>query len=462
MESVVGNAGMFDAPEYEKNERCRIVENSRVVLNKEIDIAAEYDVVVCGGGPAGWVAAVSAARCGCRTALIERYGFLGGTATAGLVVPLSGCYFRGERVVGGIAWEFVRELEALGAAQVELPKGHISFHPEYFKLVAQRMVRESGVQVYTNTYLCDCVMEDSRVRYVLVQNKGGLQAIGGSCFIDATGDGDLCHLSGVPMLEQAQQGLQPVSLCFLLEGVDTETELLRDCIRHDGKNGKPSCNQTIRDCLQRRCAALGDMQFGGPWFNTLHRGGCLAVNMTRAGVDATDPKAYTEAEYTLRRDMFTLVGILKEEFPEFRNCEIVSSAVNAGIRETRRIRGLYTMTAEDVANPVYPACPVAHCAHPMDIHSAKGSAQSLVQLEKNVYVPYETMVCREVDNLIAAGRCISVEREPYASIRVMGTLMSIGEAAGVAAKLQTECGCPVAELPRDVLHERIQSRKAFL
>lgn len=433
----------------------------RVILNKEVPVAARYDVVVAGGGPAGWVAAVSAARCGCTTALIERYGFLGGTATAGLVVPLSGYFFQEKRVVGGIAWEFVEKLQALGAANVELPKGHISFHPEYYKLVAQQMVRDSGVQLYTNTYLVDCLMEKDSVRYVLVQNKGGLQALEARCFIDATGDGDLCHMAGVPMLEAAQEGPQPVSLCFLLEGVNTDTELLRNSIRHNGISG-PSCNQTIRQALLRRCEAFEDMQFGGPWFNTLNKGTSLAVNMTRAGVDATDPKAFAEAEFKLRKDMFTLVGILKEEFSEFRNCEIVSSAVNAGIRETRRIRGVYTMTVEDVAVPKQPACPVAHCAHPMDIHSANSPAQSLVQLTQDVYVPYETMINSQVRNLIAAGRCISVDREPYASIRVMGTLMNIGEAAGIAADLQVQCGKAAADLPREELCRRISQRGVVL
>ena len=140
--------------------------------NSKISVGEEYDVVVCGGGPAGWVAAVSAARCGCRTALIERYGFLGGTATAGLVVPLSGCYFQGKRVTGGIAWEFVEELEKLGAASVELPKGHISYHPEYYKLVAQRMVRDSGVVLHTNTTLVDCVVENGTVLSSAYQHTG--------------------------------------------------------------------------------------------------------------------------------------------------------------------------------------------------------------------------------------------------------------------------------------------------
>ncbi len=208
--------------------------------NKQISITATYDVVVCGGGPAGWVAAVSAARCGNKTALVERYGFLGGTATAGLVVPLSGYYHAGKRVVGGIAWEFVEELVKLEAAQVELPKGHVSFHSEYYKLTAQRMVLESGVDILTNTVLVDCIKEENRVKYAVIQNKSGIAAIEGKCFIDATGDADLSYFAGASMLDIPKNELQPASLCFILENVDVTTELLKNCIRHNGKDGKPS------------------------------------------------------------------------------------------------------------------------------------------------------------------------------------------------------------------------------
>ena len=107
-----------------------------VNLTKTVPVVGEYDVVVCGGGPAGFIAAVSAARMGCRTALVERLGFLGGTATAGLVIPISGFFHKGARVIGSIPWEFIRRLEAQGGAIVELPKGHISVNIELYKLIA--------------------------------------------------------------------------------------------------------------------------------------------------------------------------------------------------------------------------------------------------------------------------------------------------------------------------------------
>ena len=145
----------------------------QLTIERQAPVIAQYDAVVCGGGPAGWVAAVSAARNGCRTALIEKMSYLGGTPTAGLVDPISGGYHKGKRVLGGVGWEFVERLVAAGAGQVELPKGHVSFDPEYYKLLAQRMVLEAGVELYTNTVVSACQMADGRVTHVLIESKDG-------------------------------------------------------------------------------------------------------------------------------------------------------------------------------------------------------------------------------------------------------------------------------------------------
>lgn len=429
---------------------------STVRIEKNVNVIAEYDVVVCGAGPAGWVAAVSAARAGKRTALIERYGFIGGTATGGYVVPISGFFFEGKRVVGGIAWEFVEALEAMGAAMVEYPKGHVSVNPEYYKLVSRRMLKEAGVELYTNSYLSDCILNENSVSHVIINSKNGYEAIGAKCFIDATGDADLFSMAGAPMLEKSGE-LQPMSTCFVLTGVDTSTELLKNCIHHDGKHGN-SLNKVIHDYLLSRGETEFVPQFGGPWFNVLLKGNSLAVNVTRAEADATDRDAYSKAEERLHSDIFRLVELLKEGFPEFRNAEIVVSGFNAGVRETRNIKGVYTLTNEDFSRALDYDCPVAQCAHPMDIHKAKDDEQVLIYLEKNSYIPYETMVSYSLDNVIAAGRCISAENQPYASLRVQATLMSIGECAGVAASLAADTGRAVYSLPKDILNNMINER----
>lgn len=433
---------------------------STVKIEREIKVVGSYDTVVCGGGPAGWIAAVSSARAGKKTALVERYGFIGGTSTAGYVVPISGFHFNGKRVVGGIAWEFVQELEKLDAALVEYPKGHVSVNTEYYKLVSRRMLDDAGVDLYTNTYLSDCIVDGNRVTHIIINSKNGSEAISAKCFIDATGDADLFARAGAPMMEKTNE-LQPMSLCFVLTGVDTSTDLLKYCIHHDGKHGN-SINTVIHNYLAELGKTESVPQFGGPWFNVLLKGNSLAVNITRAEADATDREAYTKAEGKLHRDMFAIVDLLKAKFDEFKNAEIVVSGINAGVRETRNIKGVYTLTNEDFHKGLEYACPVAQCAHPMDIHKAKDDEQILIYLDKNSYVPYETMVSYALDNVIAAGRCLSAETDPYASLRVQATLMSVGECAGVAASLACDTGLPVHSIPVDRLKELIDERGCVL
>ena len=432
---------------------------SYIHYSKNIPVRATYDCIVCGGGCAGFVAAISAARAGLRTALVERYGFLGGTATAGYVVPISGFYFKGERVVGGIAWEFVRRLEALGAALVELPKGHVSVHPESYKVVAEQMVEECDVALYTNTVLIDSMTDNGKITHIILNDKSGIYALTAKTFIDATGDGDLAYMAGAPMRSTNSGTMQPLSLCFVIENVDATTDLLKNYIHHNGRDAKQSVNTVIREYL---LSCPDAPQFGGPWFNTLLLGKSLAVNVTRAGCDATDPRAYADAERKLRRDMLAIVELLRAKFPEFKDCAVVSSAINAGIRETRHLIGKATATLQSFLDGTTYACPAAHSAHPMDIHDPKSAAQQLIRLENNAYLPCDALVCEQMDNLIVAGRCLSAEAAPYASLRVQATLMSTGEAAGLMAKLSHTSGAPVHALDETALSAMIAERNFVL
>ena len=156
--------------------------------------------------------------------------------------------------------------------------------------------------------------------------------------------------------------------------------------------------------------------------------------------------------------MFALIDLLKERFPEFKNCHILASPANAGIRETRHIKGLKVLTAENFYSIGEDECRVAHSAHPMDIHHAKGNGQFLTYLSEDAYVPYDSMVSADVDNVIAAGRCISAESAPYASLRVQATVMSIGEAAGLAAALSVNSDVSVNSLDKATLKELVDER----
>lgn len=425
-------------------------------FEQNVPVSEIYDVVVAGAGPAGWIAAAAAGNSGKKTALIERYSFIGGAATSSLVVPISGFYKNGERVVGGLPWEFVCRLKDCGAALEEMPKGHISVDPEYCKLISQRMLIEAGVDLYTNSYLSGCIEENGHVTAVRIENKSGSYAIRGKVFIDATGDGDLCSMAGMPMMAP-EKFLQPMSFCFVLSGVDTTTELLRDCIHHDGKNGKGSCNTVIRDYLNGLHADGKVADFGGPWFNTLLLGDRIAVNITRAQADACDAASVTRAELQLREDMFDIVEALREHYPEFKNAVISSSAAQGGIREGRHILGDFLLTEGDLLAGVQFDDSIARNAHPVDIHIPGSTAQTLKKTDRSGYIPYRTMTSPGFDNLIASGRMICADQGAHASIRVQATVMAIGQAAGVAASLAAEKSLSVREISIDELHDRLSA-----
>lgn len=427
-------------------------------VTKNAPVVGEYDVVVCGGGSAGFIAAICAARSGLRTALIERFGFLGGTAISGYVAPISGFFKKGRQVVGGIPFEFVGRMEALGGAKVEYPRGHVSFDPEIYKLVAARMVHEAGVELYTNSYITDCVVHDGRVSGIIIENKNGAEALRAACVIDATGDADLCRMAGMDFLPANPDGLQPLSMCFVIGGVDLTTPLLRDCIHHDGRVPR-SVNDVIRKMLNEAYKNGEVPQFGGPWFNSLECGDLVAVNVTRAAADACDNRALRDAELRLREDMFTLFGKMKQTYPEFRNGHIVSSAVVAGVRETRHIRGCHTLCGEDfLGGRTYPDS-IALASHPVDIHSMKDASQKLTSLAEAAQIPYGCLVSDKCRNVICAGRCISADTVAFASIRVQATCMAMGQAAAVAAGVFMDAGegAHVAHIDTDELIARLHA-----
>ena len=172
----------------------------------------------------------------------------------------------------------------------------------------------------------------------------------------------------------------------------------------------------------------------------------MCIRDSRCAGDAVDCRLMRQAEFQLREDMFTVVELLRRQYPEFRDCSIVASGVNAGVRESRHIEGMELVTGQMLMAGEKCICPVARCAHPMDIHDAKSSEQTLRQLQHAAYVPFTALIPQTISNLLAAGRCICADRDAYASIRVQATLMSIGEAAGIMAALHCQTGDPVQDV----------------
>lgn len=430
-------------------------------IEKNIPVVGRYDVVVCGGGPAGFIAAIAAARKGASVALVEQYGFLGGMATTSYVAPLSVFTYKGRKVIGGIPWEFIERLEELGGGLIEKPLGNVAFDPELYKLLCQRMVLEAGVKLYLHSYLSGCVCGDGRISQVIIENKSGSQALEAAVFIDCTGDADLAYMAGVPMQDKSGRPLQPMSSYFILNGVDTDSPMVREAMHHN-KQGENCYSLPMRKKMLELQEELDIPDFGGPWYCTTLHDGCVAVNVTRVSADACDAEQLSAAECSLREDCFRMAGIFRKLFPEFRNCYVASVAVNGGVRETRNIKGMHVISAQEYLNAFHYEDSISRGAHPIDIHASKGASQSVTFLEEPAYVPYRALIAEGFPNLLVAGRCLSADRVAFASLRVQASCMGSGQAAGVAAALASASGVSVQDVDVPALVAELKNMGAQL
>lgn len=429
----------------------------KIKQEREIPVVGNYDVVVCGGGPGGIMAALAAARDGAKTCLIERYGFLGGMATAGLVAPISVFNYNGRRIIDGLPWEFVERLSEIGGAREEKPLGNITFSPEKYKLTAQRMLKEAGVDIFFHSYITGLQTSGSNdsettIDYVIIDNKNGAEAIGGKYFIDATGDSDLASMAGVPV-QPVRGELQPASLIFMLSGVDTDALPM---IRHS-QQGVNYHDLAIRDLFTKlREEGKEDVPlFGGPWYCGILADGIVLVNMTRHFADMTDNRVAGEIECLLRENAHKYTELLRKYIPAFKNAELIATAPMTGIRETRRIVGAHTLTGEEYLEAIDFPDSVARGCHPVDIHSANSTNQRCQFMKDAGYVPYRSLYAPSYPNLLVAGRNFSADEVASASIRVQASVMGLGQAAGTAAAMASKAGICVDKVNTEELRKRL-------
>ena len=441
---------------------------------REIPLDDSWDVIVAGGGPAGCTAAVSAAREGARTLLIEATGALGGMGTSGLV-PAWCPFSDKERVIyGGLAQKI---LEDLKKEMPHVPKDAVDWvpiDPERLKTLYDDLVTGSGAHVLFQTVLSAVEKdENGTVTEIIVSNKAGLSAYKAKVYIDCTGDGDLAVWAGAEYEKGGENGeLQPATHCFIISNVDSYAYLYGPNL-HSANPESPIYKITrsgkypeIRDV--HMCN-----NFVGP--------GTVGFNAGHLwDVDNTDPENISEAMIQGRKLARALRNGLAEYYPEaFADSFLVSTASLMGIRETRRITGDYVITAEDYLNRQSFDDEICRNCYYIDVHQSFKQAEKLINGESfekvvgthtNRYkkgeshgIPYRCLTPRGLTNLLVAGRSISCDRTIQGSVRVMPVCLAMGEAAGMAAAHASRMDtADVHKVDVQNLRKRLQEEGAYL
>lgn len=444
---------------------------------KQLPVIDEVDVLIVGGGPSGVPAAVGAAREGAKTMIIENLGSFGGMWTNGLVITLAG--FNSwlkpyDRVVKGVTEEWIVEAEKLNGAENNR-SWVLSSDPEVMKLVADRLLVQAGVKCLLHTWVADVVMEGNTLKGVMVENVDGRSVILAKCVVDCTGNGDV--FARANEAHHISNELQPMTLPFFLADfqkncdLDYEDELVVPMGPEPGYLDEyllktyTSRRRDVdidRSLLQKESKEGRLPTFGGPWFGGL-RTNYPWVNTTRIYGSAINADDLTNAEIQGRDNVHNIVNFYRDNCKGFEKAWVMKTASTMGIRETRRLDGVLTITGQDIHNSTQFEDSIALGVWPIDVHPPKGHVgmhKMFVPLP--YHIPYRTLLPKTVDNLIVAGRCISADREAMGSIRVGATCGAIGHAAGIAAAQSSLTGIVPRNLDVPVLQQKIKNQNGLI
>jgi hypothetical protein len=405
-------------------------------------VVAEVDVLVAGGGPAGMAAAVSAARGGARTLLVERYGFLGGMGTAGGVTNFAGLWGRREgqmqRLVRGVVDELLDRIDRLGG--LNQPQDGLqsrirvqSYDAPAYKCAADQWLQAAGVHLLFHALVVDVVRSGSAIEAVILQTRSGRCAVRAAQFIDASGDADLVHLAGVPCEygDGAGDALYP-STMFRIGNVDSA--------RAQAAIGEFKA----LDALMQAAASSYDFPRQGAIVRPQRNPREWRANVTQLrntegrAVNATDALQLSAAEVEGRRQIIEYMRFLRTEVPGFEAAEIVEIAPQVGVRETRRLASAFQLSGEHVMAGARFDDTVGLNAWPMERHVAGRIEWAFARDADNAYnaLPWRMLLPQGADNLLVAGRCAGMTHEGQSAARASGACFVMGQAAGTAAALR--------------------------
>jgi len=440
----------------------------------------KYDVAVLGGGPAGITAAISAARSGAKTILIERYGFLGGMSTAAMVYPWMTFHAAsGEQVIKGLAQEIVDRLMALGASPGHL-RDTIGFthtltpyHPEVYKVLACDMLAEAGADILLHASVIDVKTDGDRIGAITLYCKNGIKELQAKVYVDATGDGDVAYMAGAQWEKGNDDGkVQPMTMKFRMRGVDLQA------VKQYMKNNPSEFYEKSLISELDQLPLTGVMGFYSKWKEgglPILRDGLLffsgpgkdevLINTSRvSGLDPTNSGDLTKAEIEGRRQVLELEAFLQQHIPGFKQASVSAVGTQIGVRETRRIIGQYVLSGQDVLSARRFEDVIARSGYPIDIHNpeGKGVTANFIREGGAYDIPYRSIVPLQTANLLLAGRCISTSHEAQATTRLTPSCMAIGQAAGTAAALAAVHDCDTVDVPIDALQKLLLAGNAEL
>ncbi len=409
--------------------------------SRPVPIMDEADVVVCGGGPAGVAAALAAARAGARTRLFEAHGCLGGIWTSGLLT-----YILDSGNKPGIMREILTTLQA---REKDARRAPSMYDPEAVKLLLEQMCEEAGVEWQFHTQCAAAVRDQTnRLALIVTESKSGREAVAGKIFIDCTGEGDLAHQAGCGWdYGRPETGdAQPMSFVVLLTGIHL------DEIRPYVSSMPGDTWAGPKDALAKlikESSGFGPSYSKPSLFPIRETLFCLMANheYELQGFDARD---VTRASVQGRAELHRMIDGLRGLGGPWKDIRICASPERIGVRESRRIHGRYTISSDDIQHGARFDDAVCRCAFPVDVHSTtadrgKGIEAAPVRA-KPFDIPYRSLVAKEVDGLMMAGRCISGDFYAHSAYRVTGNAVAMGQAAGWAAAAATRDG----KLPHEI------------
>lgn len=419
---------------------------------KQLPLLWDADVIVVGSGSAGAVTAIAAARNGANTVLVERFGFMGGTSTQ-VLDTFYGFYTPGTiayKVVGGVPDEVVAALKQRGAA-FERPNTFgagtgITYDPFTLRLVWEELAQLAGVRLLYHSFCTDVILEGQHIAGVIVDGKRGLMKLTARVVIDATGDADVCHQAGAPYERAGDiDPAQTLTTTFRMVNVDV------DRAHTFGKKAMWAAMESA--------AASGAYDLPrreGSWHVTTQQGVTHTIMTRVADVDGTDPVALTRAEIEGRRQAFEYARFLKDYVPGYENAALSWLNPSIGVRETRRVYGHYRLTRDDCLRARKFDDAIGACGAPIEDHSPGADTTWVYLPDGMTYdIPYRTLLPRDIEGLLVAGRCFSATHDAHASCRSMAQTMTMGQAAGTAAALAVQGDCFPTELNVPTLQEKL-------